>query len=77
MSCVVVVVFVVVVVVVVVVCVWLWLCAVVAVVELEGTHIPHGQLFQLPIIPREMACEQGIASEKHKTSLFLFSSESA
>ena len=45
--------------------------------QLERTHIPHGQLFQLSINPREWYMGRRIESQKHKTSLFLLTSESA
>ena len=46
-------------------------------VELERTHIPHGQLFQLLINPWERCMGRRIKSKKHETSLFLPTSESA
>ena len=46
-------------------------------VELERTHFPHGQLFQLSINPRIWSMGRTITFEKHDTSLFLLTSESA
>ena len=45
--------------------------------KLEGTHIPHGQLFQVQINPREWFVGRKIESKKHETSFFLLTSESA
>ena len=46
-------------------------------VEMERIHIPHGQLFQLEIDPRERSMERRMKFEKHEISLFLLISESA
>ena len=45
-------------------------------VELEGTHIPHGEFFPLEINLRGWSMGKRIRSEKHETSLLL-SSKSA
>ena len=41
------------------------------IVELEGIHIPHGQLFQPQINPGEWSMGRRIKSETHETSVFL------
>ena len=46
-------------------------------VGLEGTHIPHGQPFQLEVKLGEWSVGRRIDCTKHKTGLFLLSSESA
>ena len=46
-------------------------------VELEGTQIPQGHLFQLWIHPGEWFMRRRIDSEKHKTNLFHHTSKSA
>ena len=43
----------------------------------KRTSIPHGQIFQLQINPRGCSMDRRIESKKHKTSLFLLTSESA
>ena len=46
-------------------------------VVLEGTRIPHGQLFQLQTNPRARFMGRWIDSKKRETSVFLLSSESS
>ena len=46
-------------------------------VELEGTQIPHGQLFQLQMKPRERSKGSRLDSEKYETSMFHHTSETA
>ena len=46
-------------------------------VELEATHVPHGQLFQLAINPREWPVVRRIESKKHETSLSRVTSKTA
>ena len=45
-------------------------------VELERTHLPDGQLFQLFINLRDWSMDRRIKSDKHETSLFLLASKS-
>ena len=46
-------------------------------VELERTHLPHGQLFQLLIKPGERSMGRRIESKKHAQRLFSLTFESA